>query len=162
MKIGILADTHDHIDNTQYFLEKFYMKDVHLVIFAGDLVSPFAISPFKKVGIPVKGVFGNNEGERELIRHKFKEVGFKIVEPPLNLKIEEEFISLFHRLPHPIPDDIDSNIIIFAHTHRREVKREGGRLLINPGEVCGWVTGEATAVILSIPDGEIEWIFKVT
>jgi len=162
MKIGILADTHDHLDNTSYFLNQFKSECVQFIIFAGDLVSPFTVEPFKKVGISVKGVFGNNEGERDLIQYKFNEAGIEIKKPPINITIEGKKIIVFHKLPDIHLDEINADIIICAHTHKREVRNEKNHLIINPGEVCGWLTGEATAVILSLPDLKLKWLIKET
>jgi hypothetical protein len=162
MKIGILADTHDHIDNTLYFLNQFNHEGVQLVIFAGDLVSPFTVEPFIKAGIPVKGIFGNNEGERNIIQYKFNKAGFEISKQPINITTEERKIVVFHKLPDTNLDKVDADIIICAHTHKREVRNEKNHLIINPGEACGWVTGEPTAIILSLPDGELKWLTKET
>ncbi|MGQ9705448.1 MAG: metallophosphoesterase [bacterium] len=162
MKIGILADTHDHIENTSYFLNQFITEDVQLIIFAGDLVSPFAVEPFIKTRIPVKGIFGNNEGEKDLIQHKFREVGFEISKAPVSINIEGKKIIVFHTLLDTFTDKIPADIIISAHTHKREVRNEGNCLFINPGEVCGWITSEASALILSLPEGELKWLIKET
>lgn len=39
------------------------------------------------------------------------------------------------------------DVVCFGHNHTFEVGRDGGALLINPGEVFGGLTGSATCVV---------------
>ena len=39
----------------------------------------------------------------------------------------------------------DFDLIVYGHTHRAEVRREGRTTVINPGEGSGWTSGQATA-----------------
>ena len=38
------------------------------------------------------------------------------------------------------------NLIVYGHTHKAEIRREAGTLLINPGECGGWLSGRSTVV----------------
>ena len=40
MKIGIISDTHDDVDNTNKAIDIFKENDVKAVIHAGDIISP--------------------------------------------------------------------------------------------------------------------------
>ena len=42
------------------------------------------------------------------------------------------------------------DVIIYGHTHHPEISRRGKTLVINPGEACGWITGQATVAILDL------------
>jgi hypothetical protein len=54
-------------------------------------------------------------------------------------------------------DDIArSELIISGHTHEVRVEQRDGRLFINPGECCGWVTGRATMAIVDLQSAEVE------
>ena len=64
MKIGIFADVHDHLDNLRKAVERFNSENVELVLFAGDLVSTFAVPPLRKLKMPFVGTFGDNEGNK--------------------------------------------------------------------------------------------------
>ena len=44
MKIGIISDSHDHVDNIRRAVSVFREASVELVIHAGDIVSPPARS----------------------------------------------------------------------------------------------------------------------
>jgi hypothetical protein len=41
-----------------------------------------------------------------------------------------------------------SDIVVFGHTHEPKIERHEGRLIVNPGECGGWMTGRATVAIL--------------
>tara|TARA_B100001146_G_scaffold77794_1_gene68962 strand:- start:398 stop:589 length:192 start_codon:yes stop_codon:yes gene_type:complete len=49
MKIGILSDTHDDIDNTNKAIDIFQENDVKAVIHAGDIISPPVITEFYRL-----------------------------------------------------------------------------------------------------------------
>ena len=69
MKIGLISDTHDDINNVQKAIEIFKEEKVSLIIHAGDFIFPGVIDEFKKLkdelpGIRIIGVLGNNDGEK--------------------------------------------------------------------------------------------------
>ncbi len=48
------------------------LHKVGLVFHAGDYVAPFLISKFKKLNCRLIGVFGNNDGDHELLKKHFE------------------------------------------------------------------------------------------
>lgn len=58
MKIGILSDTHDDIENVQEAINIFNKNEVNLVIHAGDYISPGVIQEFQKLRSKLIGVLG--------------------------------------------------------------------------------------------------------
>ena len=63
MKIGVMADTHDHMSRIRQAVELFRRRGVVHVVHAGDFVAPFAIRPLAQLSCPVLAVLGNNDGE---------------------------------------------------------------------------------------------------
>lgn len=59
MKIGLISDTHDNIQNILKAVREFKSRCVDIVLHAGDFVSPVAIESF--TGIKLVGVLGNND-----------------------------------------------------------------------------------------------------
>jgi len=56
-----------------------------------------------------------------------------------------------------------NDLIIYGHTHDSEWRAQAGtadKLVINPGEVCGWVTGRATFALFALErwEGELALI----
>jgi hypothetical protein len=43
-----------------------------------------------------------------------------------------------------------SDVIFYGHTHKPEVRIENGRLLVNPGECCGWLSGISTVAVVDL------------
>jgi putative phosphoesterase len=39
-------------------------------------------------------------------------------------------------------------VVVHGHTHETRVCREGNTLVINPGEVCGYLSGRPTIALL--------------
>ena len=59
MKIGLISDTHDNIENILKAVQEFNSRHVDIVLHAGDFVSPIAVESF--AGIKLIGVLGNND-----------------------------------------------------------------------------------------------------
>ena len=64
MKIGIISDTHDDIENVQESIEIFNKEKVDYVIHAGDYIFSGVTKEFKKLNSKLIGVLGNNDIER--------------------------------------------------------------------------------------------------
>jgi len=61
MLIGIISDTHDHLDCIASAVKVFKSRKVEAVLHAGDYVSAESILPFQKLKVPFYGVLGNHE-----------------------------------------------------------------------------------------------------
>mgnify|MGYP001458124732 CR=1 FL=1 len=142
--IGLLADPHHHLDNIRLAVARFRERSCDLVVFAGDLVSSIAVPPLRGLPCPAVGCFGDNEGNRPGVAAGFSLMGV-IGEGPLGIRVEGRRLLVTHMLRQIGNDDFPYDAIIYAHTHKARVHRdELGRLLVNPGELGGWVTGRAT------------------
>jgi len=40
------------------------------------------------------------------------------------------------------------DLLVYGHTHRPEIRREGALLIVNPGEVYGHLTGRSTVALV--------------
>ena len=76
MKIGLISDTHDNIENIEKSVELFKKRKTSVVFHAGDYVSPEAIRVFH--GVKLVGVFGNNDFDKSSILDAFNEIGGQI------------------------------------------------------------------------------------
>jgi len=43
------------------------------------------------------------------------------------------------------------DVVVYGHTHQAVVERRGGTLVVNPGELCGCLTGRSTYAV-------VDWI----
>jgi putative phosphoesterase len=146
MKIGIFADVHDHLDNLRNAVDRFNAESVELVLFAGDLVSTFAVPPLRKLKAPFVGCFGDNEGNKIGLLSGIRIVG-RLDEPPLLHTIDDgtRFVIAHMKSQLRTVPESDYDVAIYGHTHKPRIDRDvAGRLFINPGETSGWTFGRPT------------------
>jgi len=148
MKIAVVSDTHDNVRAISTFCLEVQIRGVDLILHAGDVISPFAARALLKPSIPIRCVFGNNDGEREGLRAIFLNAG-EIVTPPLKFEMGGRIYFMVHDiLPfHRDLETLKPDVVISGHTHEVDVKHGGKRLYINPGEACGWLSGRHTFVL---------------
>ena len=149
MRIGVFADSHDHLDHIRAAVAVFNAEACEVVVFAGDLVSSFAVPPLRQLKCPVVACFGDNEGNKIGVAAGFKILGC-IGEPPFCLKVMDGTrILITHMLSHIRNLDGDFDVCLYAHTHKPELWHdERGRLYVNPGETSGWSFGKPSVAIL--------------
>lgn len=157
MKVGIFADTHDHLEHIRRAVELFNRHQCELVVFAGDFVSTFAIPPFRRLTCPLIASFGDNEGNKLGIYGGMEIIG-TVGEPPFGFAVADgtRFL-LTHQRELVRGVEEGSDVIVYAHTHRAQVHRdEAGRLWINPGEASGWSYGRPTVALLDTATRSVE------
>ncbi|MBI1348833.1 YfcE family phosphodiesterase [bacterium] len=149
MLLGLFADAHDHLDHIRTAVEVFNAHQCELVIFAGDLVSSFAVPPLRQLNCPILASFGDNEGNKIGVAAGFKILG-QIGEPPFGFTTPDGTrIVVTHMLRSLRGAEGEFDVCVFAHTHRAEISQdEHGRMLINPGETSGWSFGKPSVAIL--------------
>jgi putative phosphoesterase len=153
MLVGLMADTHDCLPMVEKAIKKFNEEGVELVLHAGDYVAPFVIPKFKELMAKMIGVFGNNDGDRELLKKRFSEnARLEIRGNFAEIKVGNTKIALLHgseeELLKALIESETFNIVVHGHTHKAETYRKGKTLVVNPGEVCGYLTGKSTIALL--------------
>jgi putative phosphoesterase len=149
MRVGLFADTHDHLDNIRLAVSLFNARQCELVIFAGDLVSTFAVPPLRALNCPLVACFGDNEGNKAGIRGGLEIIG-SIGDPPFGFTAADGTRFLVtHQWELLRGDYAGCDVVVFAHTHKPLVQPDShGHLLINPGETSGWTYSRPTVAIL--------------
>jgi hypothetical protein len=153
MLIGLIADTHDNLPMVDRAVKRLNEENVELVLHAGDYVAGFVIPRFKELKAKLIGVFGNNDGDHELLRKRFSE--------NKRLELRGNFaeitadglkIALLHggdvELLEALIDQERFDVVVYGHTHIAEIRRKGETLVVNPGEVCGYLSGKSTLALL--------------
>ena len=151
MKMGIISDTHDNLPQIRKAVKVFNREKVELVLHAGDFVSPFTSLEFKNLNCPLKGVFGNNDGDKLYLQEKFKGIG-ELYPAPYNVNINSKNVIMLHKekLIDALAESQKYDVIIYGHTHRSDLRKIGKTLIINPGECGGWLTGKSTIALLDL------------
>ncbi len=161
MRVGIFADTHDHLDNIRWAVAEFNRRECEFVIFAGDLVSTFAIPPLRKLNCPLRASFGDNEGNKVGVRGGLQIIG-EIGDPPFCFRLPDGTRVLLTHQRELLREPVEGvDVVVYAHTHKPRIHRdEGGRLWINPGETSGWTYGQPSIALLETDslEAEIIWL----
>lgn len=157
MKIGVLSDTHDRLPTFKRAIAFFERMKVDAIFHAGDFIAPFAaklIAP-SVLKIPVHAVYGNNDGERAGL----KTVLPQVVEGPLTVKLDGKTIVMGHFIDWLKPTDIaKANLVITGHTHQVVSETKDGKLFLNPGECCGWLTDRCTIALVDLATLKVDMI----
>jgi len=153
MLIGLISDTHDNMPMIEKAIKKLNKEKVDLVLHAGDYVAPFVIPKFKALNAKLIGVFGNNDGDHEFLKKQFSETE--------NCEIRGRFaeidangfkIALLHgdeaELLNALINCESFDAVIHGHAHTTGVSKKGKTLVVNPGEVCGYLSGKSTMALL--------------
>lgn len=123
MKLGVLSDTHDHLDDrvTEIFL------GVDLILHAGDVCRPSLIAELEAVA-PVTVVLGNNDSHPAWRETAVVETG--------GHRILVEHIVNPHRPARPLQERllrIQPQVVVFGHTHKPFCEVVDGIVFLNPG-----------------------------
>ena len=149
MIIGIISDTHDHMPVIRKAVDLCNARQVGHVIHAGDFTSPFTFRALKHLTCEFIGIYGNNDGERVLLQKLSKQ---RIFTQPYILDLAGRKIVIMHE--HQVVDALaDSghyDLVIYGHTHEPDIRKRGNTLIVNPGELSGWLYGKCTMAIADL------------
>jgi putative phosphoesterase len=159
MLVGLVSDSHDNLSLIEKAVQLFNERKVELVLHAGDFVAPFVIAKFKKLNCRFIGVFGNNDGDHELLKKRFGETtNCEVHDCFTQINIDNYRIALLHgdevELLNALIDSGYFNTVVHGHSHGRSVVRMGRTLVINPGELCGYLTGKPSVALLDTSKDE--------
>jgi uncharacterized protein len=159
MLIGAISDSHDNLSQIEKAVQMLNDHKVGLVLHAGDYVSPFTIANFKKLNCSLIGVFGNNDGDHQLLTKRFNETTNCTIHDRFTQVTVEGFrIGLLHgdqaELLNALVDSGYFNVIVHGHSHNKSIQQKGKTLVINPGELCGYLTGKASFALLDTVKAE--------
>jgi len=158
MKLGVISDSHDNLNMIKKAVNVLNKENIDFLIHCGDIISPFVIRVFENLNENVKngnffGVFGNNDGDLlYLIERLGKICKLSSNETILDLAGKKIYVS---HGPDPLvikslAKSGEFDIICTGHTHDHNIKKINNTLVINPGELCGYLTGKATFVIVDL------------
>jgi putative phosphoesterase len=163
MLIGAISDSHDNLLQIEKAVQALNNYKVDLVLHAGDYVAGFVIPKFKALNCKLIGVFGNNDGDHELLKKRFSETNNCTIHDRFTtVTIEGYRVALLHghetELLNALIDSESFDAVIHGHSHNMGIERKGKTLSINPGELCGYLTGKPTVAILDTGKNEAKII----
>jgi putative phosphoesterase len=160
MKLAVLSDSHDNIWKLDQAMP--HLASCGAVIHCGDIISPFML---RRLGeglgeIPLHVVWGNNDGDRFLLRQVAS--GFSAIQLHGELaEISYEGVAIAANHYPLIADGLARSgkygLVCYGHDHTAHESRLGKCLLLNPGELMG-LNGRSSLAIVDLPALTVEWI----
>ncbi|MCX6901761.1 MAG: metallophosphoesterase family protein [Verrucomicrobia bacterium] len=156
MKIGLISDTHGHLDPRIAVL----FAGVEHILHAGDIGDESLLATLRAVA-PVTAVLGNTD-------RGLRDQGFRDMER--RTLGGKTFLLLHTGRPSDLTEDVrrmifaggKPNMVVFGHTHHPEQIVENGVMFVNPGSASRpRMHRPPTVAIAEIhPDGrlEVRWL----
>ena len=158
-----MSDTHDHLSLLEKAVKRLNEEEIELVLHAGDYIAPFVVSHFKPLKARLVGVFGNNDGDKELLKKRFTEIGAEIRGKFAEVIIDELRIALLHGDEEDLLRSLIAvecyDVVVYGHTHEAKAYRRGKTIVINPGEVCGYLSEKSTVAVLNTKSLDAQIIY---
>ncbi len=161
MKLGIISDTHDNLDKIRKAVEALKSRNIGKVIHLGDYCSPFTLKEYK--GLPMTGIFGNNDGDKQMLLEKAKEAGIELKGEVCAFEQDGLKIVAYHGKGPEIRTALalcgEFDVVLLGHNHRVEQREEGeGKtLVLNPGSAAGLTAmGKGTLMIFDTKTRKVE------
>jgi len=127
-------------------------EPIGLVLHAGDYSAPFVTDHYRALKVHMIGVFGNNDAERGKLRDRFADMGHEIKGRFAEVQAGNLRIALSHGDEDELLRSLTTcggyDVVVYGHTHQAKIVEEGRTLMINPGEICGYLTGKSTFAVL--------------
>jgi putative phosphoesterase len=140
MKLGIISDSHDHIDNIARSIRIFRDRGVAYVLHLGDYVNPNSVRAFQ--GIKLVGIFGNNDGDKLRLMTACNEISGEIKGEFYEFEEAGLKFACYHGTELSIKDALVKcstyDVVLSGHTHTYENIRIGKTLVLNPGTSHGF------------------------
>ena len=160
MRVGLLSDTHDHRMRIREAVAILNRAGVDRAIHAGDYCSPFAVRDLAGLEAPLHGIAGNNDGDLVALRSAFDAIGATLETQWWEVDLGGRRALVMHE-----PRGIDAlaasgewDLIVYGHTHETDERRVGDTLVVNPGEVCGWIGGIGSVALYDSDAHAVEFV----
>jgi putative phosphoesterase len=99
---------------------------------------------------------------KRLDSDRFAKAGHEIRGRFADVKVDNLRIALIHGDEDEMLRSLTSSggydVVAFGHTHKANVTREGHTLVINPGEICGYLTGKSTFALLDTAERNVHLV----
>ncbi len=158
MKIGIISDSHDRIENTSKALSLIKEKGAKVLIHCGDFCAPFMMNELAKFDGEVHCVFGNID-DRFTTPNRAKSLGINFHGDIAELEFGGKKIAVNHypKIAEGLASTGNYDLVCYGHNHTADKKKIGNTLLLNPGELMGW-KGKVSLAIYDTETNEVEII----
>lgn len=159
--IGVISDSHDNIGNLREVLINLRDEKIDLLIHLGDIISPFTLRIIRELlgDTRVIIVRGNNDGDIYQLTNLSMKYNWVFRSEPGIVDVNGRRAFIMHgygsidettSLVNALKYSMDVDLILYGHTHRYHVEKLVDKLVLNPGEVCGYLTNKATYALIDL------------
>ena len=140
MKIALISDTHKKVGRAIKAIDFLIDEGAEYFIHAGDIVKEEVLE-YLESKTPYIAVFGNNDYHLYPLIDKYN-----LAYEPYKFKLDNHTFKLMHYPTKMFP--LDTEIVVYGHTHQEDITFNGKNLILNPGEVCARDTGYSSCMML--------------
>ena len=149
MKLGILSDTHEHLENIVKAKKVFADRGASPIIHLGDYCAGPSVRAF--AGTEIIGITGNNDGDLPRIMGNFKTIGGDFRGEFCVLEYDGLHIACYHGTVPEITEALilcgKYEVVLSGHTHEMHHETRGNVLVLNPGSVHGFGNTPTVAIL---------------
>lgn len=158
MIIGVMSDSHDNLDAVAKALEVFRKGGVEAIIHLGDVISPFTLMKILEYPGKIMVVLGNNDGDAITLKELASKAGATLKREVHQIEVSGKRFFLMHGFGDAEQTKAVAeamaltgryDVVLYGHTHKVDMRQIGKTLVLNPGEVCGYLTNRRTVAILN-------------
>jgi len=161
MRIGIISDTHNNLENLKRALGILFNEGVETLVHCGDMTSPE--TALLLVEYRLIYVYGNLDVASGEIRQTMLSYDPKnFAGPFFSGTLEGVSIAVVHGDKPGSVEDLASSgsyrFVLHGHTHLHRHQQIGSTWVINPGALGGAHREPRSVCVLDLPTGETEFL----
>ena len=165
MKIGVISDIHDQINNLEWALSELKKQKVTHVFALGDYTSSYMIERMQIDDVPIHAVWGNCDGDKQsMLRASqvenphitFANNVFDIVE----IEDKKYYLTHFPDLAEIAAVGKDFDAVFHGHTHYKRNEKIGITPIINPGKLAIYPNDEISCAVFDTKTQEVKFLIK--
>lgn len=139
MKIGVISDSHDRIENLRKAIEIMEKEGVAELIHCGDFTAPFMLKELEKFPGNVHCVFGNINDEYRSTKVAENSENLNLYGKDFEIEINDKNIGAVHfpKMARFMALSGEFDIVFYGHSHDKKKEEIKGTFLVNPGELMG-------------------------
>jgi hypothetical protein len=137
MRLGVISDTHGHVELTRPAVRMLESLEVDAVLHCGDIGSIEIVNLF--AAWPTHFVFGNCDYNTDELAAAIRKAGQTCHGLFGDLEFDGVRVALLHsherRRFREAIDSGDYQLVCYGHTHVAAIDRHGETLVVNPGAI---------------------------
>ncbi len=160
MKIGIISDTHDNLNNLKAALDILRAEEVSSILHCGDLCGPDVIRTLAGFDVWIaQGNMDRHIGLSQAAEETFGRVPLAWFQKPT---LNGYPLAMIHGDNEEVLGNLISSgqygYVFHGHTHRRRDQMVGRTRVINPGALGGTLKQSRSFCILDLATGKARFV----